>query len=76
MVTTAFLYDFRHLDPTQAQHIMVNALDATYRQQEEFLGTYHVYGPEGAHSMSITVERIPGSNNRYRLEGEESIIGA
>ena len=81
LVNTAFLYDFRHLEPTAVRNVLVDALDATYKHSgEKDLGCFPVYPADGAsHSAHYWVE--PDSDSEpdaqvYVLNGEESIIGA
>ena len=77
LVSSAFLYDMRHLEAAEVRSILMGALDATYNDAgEEELGFFHVYTDGGkAHSANFWVEPDPDHALGYILQGEESIIG-
>ena len=76
LVSSAFLYDMRHLEAAEVRSILMGALDATYNDAgEEELGFYHIYAEGTAHSANLWVEPDPDHALGYILQGEESIIG-
>ena len=56
-ISTIFLWNMRHLSPATVQHILVEALDATYKFEAGHFGSFAVYtSGDRTLSMSIWLE--------------------
>ena len=72
LLSTMFLWDVRYLSPATVKHIVVEALDATYRQENRELGNFAVYtSGDRARFLDIHVGRQSG--DRYILNAASDV---
>ena len=66
LLSTMFLWDMRHLSPATVQHILVEALDATYEREARELGTFAV-DTSGGRTLSMRIWLMRESRGRDTL---------